>query len=76
MAIAREANTPELAQRIQRELNDNFGVQEQQRPTADQVKKHRAAVNQKRNGQRVGYEKPKRVSVTMLAEIARNPDAS
>ena len=75
LQIARTADKPELVKRIEREIGDAFddGFNA---PTKGQVDKHRAAADQRRNGQRVTYEKPKGTSASMLADLARSDDAS
>ena len=52
IAIAKAANQPELVRRIEREINDAFDETPSRSPTPIETKKHAAAVNQKRNGQR------------------------
>ena len=75
IAIARLEDTPEKVSRIENELADSFDLHEKpSRPPAGQVKNH--AVNQKRNGQRSGYQAPKRVSPSLLADLAKSDDAS
>ena len=69
VAIARTANKPALLDRIQTELHDAF---DDGAPTKGQVDRHRAAANQRRNGQRVAYAKPKGTSASMLAELAKS----
>ena len=86
VAIAKVANKPELVSRIEREVSDAFepdGPESTKRAqTATETKNHAAAVNQRRNGQRSGYQaprqvqSPKGVSVSRLADLARSPDAS
>jgi hypothetical protein len=67
IAIAKVADKPELVSRIERELGDSFDLPDRA-PTPAETKKHAAAVDQKRNGQRVSYEKPKNVNLALLAK--------
>jgi hypothetical protein len=76
IAIARVADKPELVARIEREIGDVFdeGIATTERsPTPTETKKHAAAVNQRRNGQRSSYQAPKGVD---LAQLAKGSDVS
>ena len=66
--IARVADKPELLSRIEREINDNFSEPNERSPTPTEARKHAAAVNQKRNGQRSGHQAPKGVNLSLLAK--------
>jgi hypothetical protein len=77
--VAKVARSPELVGRIERELADAFdygidtgrsGETPSKASTTAQVQKHRAAVDQRRNGQRVSYQSPKGTDLHMLAEMA------
>jgi hypothetical protein len=74
IAIAKVADKPALVARIHREITDAFDDGTDRAPTKGEVDKHRAAVNQRRNGQRVAYEKPKGTSASVLAELAKRGD--
>lgn len=71
IAIAKVANKPELLSRIESEIHDAFDETRERSPTTREVVKHREAVIQRRNGQRVAYEKPKGAD---LAQLARRGD--
>ena len=73
LQIARVADKPELVKRIEREIGDAFDDGSDARGEVD---KHRAAVKQRQNGQRVAYEKPKGTSASVLAELAKSNDVS
>jgi hypothetical protein len=79
LSIARAADTPELAARIEREIRDasvdpfdtgRSAATPSRIPTPSQVVKHRAAVDQRRNGQRVSYQSPKGTDIHMLAKMS------
>lgn len=86
LAIAKTADRGDLVDRIHNELNDAVDItptesrwspeSNKRSPTRTQVKKHAAAQHQRSQGQRVGYEKSKRVSADMLARLAANGDMS
>jgi hypothetical protein len=76
--IAKVAEEPKLVSRIENGLKeaseDYFDVGNNREtqvkvPTPSQVVKHRAAVDQRRNGQRVAYSTPKHVDLHMLAKL-------
>jgi hypothetical protein len=73
--VAKVAQSPELVGRIERELADAFdyGIDARRSggtiSTPSQVQKHRAAVSQRRNGQRVAYEAPKNADLHALARM-------
>ena len=69
VAIAKTADRADLTGRIERELNDAFDERSEsteRNPTPREAKNH--AVNQRRNGQRVSYEKPNGVNLALLAK--------
>jgi hypothetical protein len=74
VAIARVADRADLTNRIEREINDAFD--DGSTPTPNEVSKHRAAADQRHNGQRVAYAKPKGTSASMLADLAKSNDLS
>ena len=67
IAIAKVADKPDLVGRIEKEIGEAFD-DGSDAPTKREVKNHAAAVNQKRNGQRVSYEKPNGVNLALLAK--------
>jgi hypothetical protein len=59
----------ELLQEALNQINDPFAEPQAERaPTPAEVKKHRAASNQRHLGQRVSYQKPKNVNLALLAK--------
>jgi hypothetical protein len=83
--IAKVAEEPKLVSRIENGLKeaseDYFDTGRSlqigaRQPTQAQVHKHRAAVNQRRNGQRVAYEKPRGVDSDDLAALAKRDDGT
>jgi hypothetical protein len=85
LAIARASDAPELADRIEREIRDasedyfNTGTSREvpsRAPTPSQIRNHAAAVDQRRNGQRVAYEKSRSVDSDDLAALAKRDDGT
>ena len=68
--IARVADKPELLARdLARDQTMQFDeAARRQRAQHHESKKHAAAVNQKRNGQRSSYQAPKGVNLALLAK--------
>ena len=78
IAIAKVADKPDLVGRIEREIGEAFDEPSEagsdRAPTKGEVKHH--AVNQRRNGQRVAYEKPVASRGVNLALLAKGNDVS